>query len=145
MKFRTHIAKAKPRSELKWYLVDANGKTLGHIADKIADLLRGKNKADFTPHVEMGDFVVVVNADKVALSGNKETQKSHIHHTQYWGHLRAATISRVRATHPERIIEQAVGGMIPCNRMKKFILRKLKVYAGAEHPHTAQKLEPVTF
>ena len=144
MKSKTHVPKAPTSDERKWFLVDAAGQTLGHIAEKIAVTLRGKNKAVFTPHLDMGDYVVVINAEKVALTGNKEEQKEHIHHTQYWGHLRRAPIGRVRATHPTRIIVQAVSGMITSNRLKKFILRRLKVYAGAEHPHSGKTLQPLS-
>lgn len=141
---RTFIPKAPTSADRKWFFVDAEGKTLGHIATKIADTLRGKNKATYTPHIDMGDYVVVINAEKVALTGNKEEQKEHIHHTQYWGHLRRAPIKRVRATHPTRIIEQAVAGMIHDNRLKAFIIKRLKVYAGAEHPHVEKKLIPLS-
>jgi large subunit ribosomal protein L13 len=140
---RTFIPKAPTSADRKWYLADAEGKTLGHLAEKIAVTLRGKNKPTYTPHLDMGDYVVVVNADKVVLTGNKEEDKEHIHHTHYWGHLRRAPIRRVRATHPTRIIEQAVAGMIHHNRLKKFILQRLKVYASAEHPHKNKKLEPL--
>ncbi|MBI5422300.1 50S ribosomal protein L13 [Candidatus Peregrinibacteria bacterium] len=141
---RTFIPKVPTSADRKWFVVDAEGKTLGHIATKIADTLRGKNKATYTPHIDMGDYVVVINAEKVALTGNKEEQKEHIHHTHYWGHLRRAPISRVRATHPTRIIEQAVAGMIHDNRLKAFIIKRLKVYAGAEHPHVEKKLIPLS-
>ena len=144
MKSKTFIPKAPTSAERKWFLVDAAGQTLGHISEKIAVTLRGKNKPTFTPHLDMGDYVVVINAEKVALTGDKEEQKEHIHHTHYWGHLRRAPISRVRATHPTRIIEMAVAGMIPSNRLKKFILKRLKVYAGAEHPHAGKTLQPLS-
>ncbi len=140
---RTFIPKALKADERKWFLVDAEGKTLGHIADKIAVTLRGKNKPTYTPHIDMGDHVVVINAEKVVLTGNKEEQKEHIHHTQYWGHLRRAPISRVRATHPTRIIVQAVCGMIHENRLKQFIVKRLKVYAGPTHPHVEKKFIPL--
>jgi large subunit ribosomal protein L13 len=144
MMTRTYLPKAPATSERQWFLVDATGKTLGHLAEKIAVTLRGKNKPVYTPHIDMGDYVVVVNADKVVLSGNKEEQKEHIHHTHYWGHLRRAPIKRVRATHPTRIIEQAVDGMLARNRMRQFIIRRLKVYAGAEHPHKEKTLKPLS-
>jgi large subunit ribosomal protein L13 len=143
MSSKTFIAKAPKSDERKWFIVDAAGKTLGHIADNIADTLRGKNKPVYTPHLDMGDYVVVINAEKVALTGNKEDQKEHIHHTHYWGHLRRAPISKVRAEHPTRIIIQAVAGMIHSNRLKKFIMKRLKVYAGAEHPHAGKTLLPL--
>jgi len=144
MTFKTHTPKAQPKNERKWYLVDAEGKTLGRLATKIAVLLRGKNKPIFTPHLDMGDYVVVINADKVRLTGNKEAQKEYIHHTGYLGHLRRKPIAHIRATNPTRILEEAVAGMIPRNRLKKFILRKFKVYTGTEHPHGGQKLETLS-
>jgi len=140
---KTFLPKAPSTSERKWFLVDASGKILGHIADTISVVLRGKNKPTYTPSVDVGDYVVVINADKIVLTGNKEEQKEHIHHTKYWGHLRRAPISRVRATHPTRIIEQAVSGMIKRNRQKKFIIKRLKVFAGAEHNLKGQTLLPL--
>ena len=143
MEFKTHTPKAQSKEEKKWYLVDAEGKTLGRLATKIAVILRGKNKPSFTPHLDMGDYVVVINADKIRLTGRKDEQKEYIHHTGYLGHLRRKTISEVRKINPARILTEAVAGMIPRNRLKKFILRKLKVYAGPEHPHAGQKLETI--
>jgi len=144
MNFRTHTPKVQTREDKKWYLVDAEGKTLGRLATEIAVILRGKNKPTFTPHLDMGDYVVVVNAEKVSLSGRKEDQKEYIHHTGYIGHFRRKPISRVRELNPTRILSEAVAGMIPSNRLKKFVLRKLKVYAGKEHPHGGQKLETLS-
>jgi large subunit ribosomal protein L13 len=144
MSTKTTLPKAPATADRKWYLADAQGQTLGHLATRIAVVLRGKNKPVYTPHLDMGDYVVVVNADKVALTGKKEEQKEHIHHTQYWGHLRRAPIKRVRETHPTRIIEQAVAGMIRDNKLKKYILKRLKVYAGAEHPHKEKKFETLS-
>lgn len=144
MNFKTHTPKAPAKADRKWYLVDAEGQTLGRLATKIAVILRGKNKPTFTPHLDMGDYVVVINADKVVLSGRKEQQKEYIHHTGYLGHLRRKPIARVRETNPTRILNEAVAGMIPPNRLKKFILKKFKVYAGPEHKHAGQKLEPIS-
>ena len=144
MTFKTHTPKMQSKDDKKWYLIDAEGKTLGRLATKIAVILRGKNKPVFTPHLDMGDYVVVINADKVRLSGQKEEQKEYIHHTGYLGHLRRKPIAQVRKTNPTRILSEAVSGMIQSNRLKKFILRKLKVYAGSEHPHAGQKLETIS-
>ena len=141
MNFKTYTPKAQSKEEKKWYLIDAEGKTLGRLATQIAVILRGKNKPSFAPHLDMGDYVVVINAEKVRLTGRKDEQREYIHHTGYLGHLRRKPISEVRKSNPSRILSDAVAGMIPGNRLKKFILKKLKVYAGTEHPHTGQKLE----
>lgn len=141
MTFKTHTPKAQQKEDKKWFLVDAKDKVLGRLATEIAVILRGKNKATFTPHLDMGDYVVVINADQVKLTGKKEDQKEYIHHTGYLGHLRRKPIATVRKNNPARIIEEAVSGMIPRNRLKKFIMDKLKVYGGSEHPHAGQKLE----
>lgn len=143
MMFKTHTPKVQSKAEKKWYLVDAEGKTLGRMATEIAVILRGKNKATFTPHLDMGDYVVVINAEKVKLTGRKEEQKEYIHHTGYLGHLRRYPIATIRQKNPVRIIEEAVAGMIPGNKLKKFILSKLKVYAGSEHPHGGQSLQSI--
>jgi large subunit ribosomal protein L13 len=144
LSFKTHTPKADIKADKKWYLIDAEGKTLGKLATKAAVILRGKSKPIFTPHLDTGDYVVVVNAEKVYLSGNKEDQKEYIHHTGYLGHLRRRSIEHVRKTNPTRIVNEAVAGMIPRNRLKKFVLRKLKVYAGPDHPHGGQKLETIS-
>lgn len=144
MTFKTHTPKVQSKADKKWYLVDADGKTLGRLATEIAVILRGKNKPTFTPHLDMGDYVVVINAEKVHLTGRKEEQKEYIHHTGYLGHLRRNPISEVRKKNPVRIINEAVAGMIPRNRLKKFTLKKLMVYAGNEHPHVGQKLETLS-
>jgi large subunit ribosomal protein L13 len=127
----------------RWYIVDAEGKTLGRLASVIATTLRGKAKPTFTPHADMGDFVIVVNAEKVALTGKKETQKVYSRHSGYPGGLRQRTVSEVRARHPERIIENAVRGMLPRNVLGQQQLRKLRVYVGPDHPHGAQQPEPL--
>jgi large subunit ribosomal protein L13 len=144
MNSKTYTPKAQTKAEKKWYIVDADGKTLGHLATQIAVILRGKNKTTFAPHVDMGDYVVVINAAKIKLTGNKEEQKEYIHHTGYLGHLKRKSIADVRKINPTRILEQAIAGMIPHNRLKNFILEKLKIYAGPEHPHAGQKLEPLS-
>ncbi len=133
---------ANPQNvERKWYVVDAEGKTLGRIASVIAATLRGKTKPTYTPHADMGDFVIVVNAEKVALTGKKETQKLYSHHSGYPGGLRQRSVREVRTTHPERIIQNAVRGMLPGNVLGQRQLRKLKVYVGPDHPHATQQPE----
>jgi large subunit ribosomal protein L13 len=125
----------------RWYIVDAEGKTLGRIASVIAATLRGKTKPTFTPHADVGDFVIVVNAEKVVLTGKKETQKLYSHHSGYPGGLRRRSVREVRAAHPERLIENAVRGMLPGNVLGRSQFRKLKVYAGPDHPHATQQPE----
>jgi large subunit ribosomal protein L13 len=138
---KTFMAK-KGQTEQKWYLIDAEGQVLGRMATRIADLLRGKGKAIFTPHVDTGDFVIVINAEKVKLTGKKEEQKVYTRYTGYPGGLRVEPLKRMRARIPERIVEYAVAGMIPKSRLGKVVLKKLKIYTGPAHPHAAQK--PVT-
>jgi large subunit ribosomal protein L13 len=128
--------------EATWHVIDATDVVLGRLATQAAVLLRGKHKATFAPHVDSGDFVVVVNADKVALTGNKRTSKLAYRHSGYPGGLRATPIGELLAKRPERVIEQAVRGMLPKNTLGRAQLRKLKVYAGPEHPHAAQKPQP---
>jgi large subunit ribosomal protein L13 len=125
----------------RWYVVDADGQTLGRIASVIAATLRGKTKPTYTPHADMGDFVIVVNAEKVVLTGKKETQKLYSRHSGYPGGLRRRSVREVRASHPERIIENAVRGMLPGNVLGRRQFRKLKVYAGPDHPHATQQPE----
>ena len=125
----------------RWYVVDAEGKTLGRLASVIAATLRGKTKPTYTPHADMGDFVIVVNAEKIALTGKKETQKLYSRHSGYPGGLRQRSVREVRARHPERIIQSAVRGMLPHNVLGEQQFRKLKVYAGPEHPHSSQQPE----
>ena len=122
----------------KWHLIDAEGAVLGKVATKAADLLRGKNKPTFTPHLDTGDFVVVINAEKVVLTGRKETEKVMSTFSGWRGGQKQFTPADVRAKHPERLVERAVRGMIPRNRLGRQIFKKLKVYAGSEHPHKAQ-------
>ena len=125
-----------------WRLVDADGKPAGRLAAEIAAILRGKDRPDFTPHVDMGDFVVVVNAEKVLLTGAKEWQKEYRHYTGYPNGLKSWTAAQVRARHPERILTQAVRGMLPKNRLSRQQIKRLKVYPGATHPHEAQRPVP---
>ena len=122
-----------------WFVVDAEGKTLGRLATVIAATLRGKNKPIFANHVDTGDFVIVVNADKIAVTGKKETQKNYYRHSQYPGGLTTIALKDMRQTHPDRIIKAAVRGMLPKNVLGEEQFKKLKVYTGADHPHTAQK------
>lgn len=122
-----------------WYVVDAEGKTLGRLASGIAHRLRGKHKASYTPHVDTGDYIVVVNADKVRVTGQKETNKVYYRHSGYPGGIKATTLAKLRASHPERILANAVKGMMPRNPLGRAMLRKLKVYAGPAHPHSAQQ------
>ncbi len=124
--------------ERAWFVVDAEGKPLGRLAVAISDILRGKNKPTFTPHVDTGDFVIVVNAEKVKLTGNKDSQKVYQRYTGYRGGLNEVPVARVRERHPERLIQQAVKGMLPKNNLSRQIMSHLKVYAGPEHPHGAQ-------
>ena len=121
-----------------WVVFDASGKTLGRFATKIADKLRGKDKPTFTPHVDGGDFVVVINADKVKVTGNKAEQKKYYKHSLYPGGLKEKSYKEVLESTPERIIENAVKGMLPKNKLGKSIIKKLKVYSGSEHPHESQ-------
>lgn len=125
----------------KWHLVDANGKTLGRLAVRVAVLLRGKHKAIFTPHVDTGDFVIVVNADKVALTGKKWKQKLYIHHSGYPGGLKEISAEKLRGKKPERMITLAVQGMLPKNKLGRKLIKKLKIYSGGAHPHQAQQPE----
>jgi large subunit ribosomal protein L13 len=125
--------------ERKWHVVDAEGAILGRLAVQIADILRGKNKPVFTPHMDAGDFVVVLNADKVVLTGKKETDKQFMSYSGWKGGERFRSVAEVRAKTPEKLILHAVKGMIPKNRLGRVLLTKLKVYKGAEHPHSAQQ------
>jgi len=125
----------------KWWLVDADGVVLGRLATKVAHVLRGKDKALFTPFFDAGDFVIVVNAEKVKLTGHKEEQKVYYRHSRYFGGLKETSYERQKATHPDRIITSAVKGMLPRNKLSRHILKKLKVFGGPEHKHHAQKPE----
>jgi large subunit ribosomal protein L13 len=126
-----------------WFVLDLEGIPVGRAAAKVASVLRGKHRPEYTPHADAGDFVVVVNADKVALSGKKWTQKIYYHHTGYPGGIRGITAERLLARKPEELFRTAVRGMLPKNPLGRKMLQKLKVYAGAEHPHAAQKPEPL--
>ncbi|MBF8265856.1 MAG: 50S ribosomal protein L13 [Dehalococcoidia bacterium] len=122
----------------QWYLIDASDQILGRVATQIARLLRGKHKPIFTPHLDTGDFVVVINAAKVKVTGGKVTQKTYIHHSGYPGGFKSTTFDKVIQTHPDRVIRWAVEGMLPKNSLGEAMLKKLKVYAGPTHPHAAQ-------
>lgn len=129
--------------ERKWFIVDAEGKVLGRLATRVATILRGKHKPTFTPHIDTGDHVVVVNAEKVHLTGRKLRNKFYRWHTGYIGALREVNAETMLKTHPERVIEWAVQGMLPKNRLGRAMARKLKVYRGPDHPHQAQRPEPL--
>lgn len=135
---KTYLPK-EALDQRKWHIVDAEGVVLGRLAVQVANVLRGKNKPIFTPHLDAGDFVVVVNAEKVVLTGNKEQDKQFMTYSGWKGGEKYKTVAEVRAQHPERLITHAVKGMIPKNRLGSALLTKLKVYKGAEHPHAAQQ------
>ena len=135
---KTYVATPSNR-EREWVVVDANGKTLGRLATQIADMLRGKRKPEYTPHIDTGDFVVVVNAEKVAVTGDKRQQKLYHRHSGYPGGLRTRTLNDMLERFPEEVIRKAVKGMLPRNRLARKQITKLKVYAGPEHPHQAQQ------
>ena len=139
---RTPFAK-RNEVERKWYLFDAKDEVLGRIAVKIAVCLRGKNKPIFTPHVDTGDFVIVINAEKVKLTGNKLDDKIYYHHSGFPGGIKAETARKRLSSHPERVITDAVWGMLPKGRLGRAMMKKLKVYRGIDHPHAAQKPEAV--
>lgn len=126
-----------------WFVVDADGKTLGRLAAEIAHRLRGKHKAEYTPHVDTGDYIVVVNAERVAVTGNKAKAKMYHRHTGYVGNLKSISFEKLIDKAPERVIETAVRGMLPKNPLGRTMLKKLKVYAGGEHPHAAQQPQPL--
>ena len=135
---KTHLPKVN-LDQRKWHVIDANGAILGRLAVQIADILRGKNKPVFTPHLDAGDFVVVINAEKVAVTGKKETDKKFMTYSGWKGGEKYRSVSQVRARTPERLIMHAVRGMVPKNRLGRVLMTKLKVYKGSEHPHSAQQ------
>ena len=137
---------AKPQEvERKWYILDAEGQTLGRLASEAASILRGKKKPIYTPHVDCGDYVIIINAEKIEVTGKKRKEKIYKRHTGYPGGLRETTLGEMRATKPEEIILHAVRGMMPKGRLGRQMFKKLKVYAGPEHPHAAQKPEVWTW
>ena len=135
---------AKPAEvDRAWFIIDADGKTLGRLATEIARRLRGKHKPEYTPHVDTGDYIVVVNAGKIAVTGNKRTDKMYYHHSGYPGGLKAINFEKLQAKAPTRIVEKAVKGMLPRGPLGRAMYRKLRVYAGSEHHHAAQQPQPL--
>ncbi len=139
---RTFTAKMKD-IEREWFVVDAEGQTLGRLASRIAPILRGKHKPIYTPHMDCGDYVIVINADKVRVTGRKLDQKMYYRHSGYPGGLKSISLRDQLAQHPERVIEAAVKGMLPKNKLGRRMFKKLKVYAGDSHPHQAQQPKPL--
>ncbi len=139
---KTYTAKPTDRDR-RWIVVDASGHTLGRLATQIANALRGKRKPEYTPHIDTGDFVIVINAEKISVTGNKRNDKRYYRHSGYPGGLRSRTFQEMLDRRPEEIIRLAVKGMLPRNRLARKQLTKLKVYAGPEHPHVAQKPQPM--
>jgi len=139
---KTYVATPKTRQR-DWYVVDAEGQTLGRLATRIADALRGKRKPEYTPHIDTGDFVVVVNAEKIVVTGNKLRDKRYYRHSGYPGGLRSRSLAEMLDRQPEEVIRKAVKGMLPRNRLARAQLTKLKVYAGPDHPHAAQQPKPL--
>ena len=131
--------------EKKWYVVDASGQTLGRLASEVAKILRGKNKPEFTPFVDTGDYVIIINAEKIAVSGKKLSQKIYYRHSDYVGGMKETTLKEMLERHPERVLEFAVKGMLPKGPLGREMYKKLHVYTGSEHPHAAQKPEVITF
>ena len=132
---------ARPQTERRWYVVDAEGKTLGRLATQVARILRGKHKPVFTPHLDMGDYVIIINAEKVQVTGRKLETKQYYRYSGHLGGLRSVSLRKQLETHPERVLLHAVRGMLPKNRLGRAMIKKLKVYAGSKHPHAAQKPE----
>ena len=139
---KTEYIKAKDLDK-KWYLIDADSKTLGRLSTKASHLLRGKNKVNFTPHMDMGDFVIIINAEKVKLTGKKSESKSYFRHTGFPGGARTSSIKSIKESNPEFIIFNAVKGMLPHNKLGSKIIKHLKVYAGSNHPHLSQNPEKI--
>jgi len=139
---KTYVATPTDRQR-DWYVVDAEGQTLGRLATRIADALRGKRKPEYTPHVDTGDFVIVLNAEKIRVTGDKLNAKTYYRHSGYPGGIKSRTLAEMLERRPEEVIRKAVKGMLPRNRLARQQLRKLKVYAGAEHPHQAQQPKPM--
>jgi large subunit ribosomal protein L13 len=135
---KTHLPKVNP-DHRKWHLIDANGAILGRLAAQVANILRGKDKPVYTPHLDAGDFVIVINADKVKVTGKKETNKEFMSYSGWKGGEKFKTVAQIRARHPEKLITHAVRGMVPKNRLGRVLMTKLKVYKGDKHPHEAQQ------
>jgi len=138
------MSKEKAAEEQHWVVIDAEGQTLGRLATKVATLIRGKHRPEWSPHVDCGDFVVIVNSEKVVLTGQKATQKKYFRHSGYIGHMKEVTAGRMLETHPERVIQAAVRGMLPETKLGRAMFKKLKVYVGEAHPHEAQKPEAIS-
>jgi len=139
---KTHLPKVN-LDQRKWHVVNADGAVLGRLAAQVANILRGKNKPVYTPHLDAGDFVVVVNAEKVVVSGKKETDQKFMTYSGWKGGEKFTSVEQVRARHPEKLITHAVRGMVPKNRLGRVLMTKLKVYKGSDHPHSAQQPEPL--
>src|SRR5438034_5331808 len=140
---KTYLPKVN-LSDRQWHVIDANGAVLGRLAAQVADILRGKNKPIYTPHLDAGDFVVVVNAEKVVLTGKKENDKTFMSYSGWKGGEKFRTVAQIRARHPEKLITHAVRGMVPKNRLGRVLMTKLKVYKGDKHPHVAQQPQPLS-
>src|ERR1041384_2072403 len=139
---KTHLPKVD-LNQRKWHIIDADGAVLGRLAAQVADFLRGKNKPVYTPHLDAGDFVVVINAEKVRVTGKKETGKEFMTYSGWKGGEKYTTVAQIRARHPEKLITPPVRGMVPKNRLGRFLMTKLKVYKGDKHPHAAQQPQPL--
>ena len=139
---KTFSAKAETVKR-EWFVVDATDKVLGRLSTEIAHRLRGKHKPEYTPHVDTGDYIVVINAEKIRVTGNKESDKMYHHHTGYIGNLKSINLANLRKKHPDRIIKQSVKGMLPKNSLGRAMFKKLKVYAGSTHQHAAQQPQPL--
>jgi large subunit ribosomal protein L13 len=139
---KTHLPKVN-LDQRKWHVVNAEGAVLGRLAAQVANILRGKNKPVYTPHMDAGDFVVVINAEKVVVTGKKETDKKFMTYSGWKGGEKYTSVEQIRARHPEKLITHAVRGMVPKNRLGRVLMTKLKVYKGGEHPHAAQRPEPL--
>ena len=139
---KTYSAKAETVKR-EWFVVDATDKILGRLSTEIARRLRGKHKPEYTPHVDTGDYIVVINAEKIRVTGNKESDKLYQHHTGYIGSLKSVNLATMRKNHPDRIIKQSVKGMLPKNSLGRAMFKKLKVYAGSTHEHAAQQPQPL--
>jgi len=140
---RTHLPKIN-LDERKWHVIDANGAVLGRLAAQVSNILRGRNKPIYTPHLDAGDFVIVINAEKVAVTGKKETNKKYMTYSGWKGGEKYTSVEQIRARHPEQLITHAVRGMVPKNRLGRVLMTKLKVYKGEKHPHSAQQPQPLT-
>lgn len=140
---KTSVITSVKEQDRKWYVIDAEGKVLGRLATRIADILRGKNKATFTPHVDMGDHVVVINADKIAVTGRKEESKYYYQHSGHPGNLRLTTMKQLLQKKPTKVLSEAVYGMLPKNKLRDHFMSKLHLYVGAEHQHAAQNPQPL--